>query len=144
MNGTSGCSSRTQDWWHEGRGSGAAGAPGGARVPSPLTLYNILMAVLNPVRFPIDFPLNVQRRLVTHYPDMVGQADIETSPRPVDWMHSCFGTVLFGLIAAVLPLLALDRLYVNSPTGRPPTFGIVAVLSVGAFVGAWFMRRFLN
>ena len=60
-----------------------------------------------------------------------------------DWIAFLFGIFVCGIIAAVLPLLALDYLYLNSST-RPPAAAFVAVVVFGFIVGAWFMLRTLD
>jgi hypothetical protein len=60
-----------------------------------------------------------------------------------DWIAFLFGIFVCGIIAAVLPLLALDYLYLNSPT-RPPAAAFLAILVFGFIVGSWFMLRTLD
>jgi hypothetical protein len=67
--------------------------------------------------------------------------EISTHPRKEDWVACVVGFPMLMSIGAVIPLLGLNYLYLNSPDGRPPSPATLAMIAFGAAIAIWFVWR---
>lgn len=72
------------------------------------------------------------------------QSEIRTSPGWRNWLGWVCGIIFFGAIVAILPLMALDYLYLHSPKGRPPVDVCRIIGGIGAIVAGWIMLRVMD
>jgi hypothetical protein len=69
---------------------------------------------------------------------------IATQPTRSDWKAFFISFPSFTCIGAILPMLGVSWLYIDSPQGRAPASALIGCLFFGAALAFWFARRELN